>query len=381
MCVLLVCLVAALLPGDIAIAAPDTSPEACLEHYLDAVRQGVWPAARACWLPADLHASERLEIRYSDLPLKLDSASATVLERAAFQRGEITYSIGAAITDTAVARIPVELRYGNETVTQFYFAISTEIGWRLASPATAMSRNWPQQQSEFLDIHMQPPHRISATAVRTLDRLVTQTCERLEIPADRVELLRREKLGYLYCDKATVTDIVGAPTRGAALLQTDAVVTSEPCHLHELAHLLVNFALQDLPLYTLPMLQEGAAVALGGRWGRAPTVMHELGRFTLASDFIQIEELLTWHDFQRNLPDLTYAPSGVLVDFLLDQLGGPRFLALYRQLSGELATVQQLTPTTIQQRISTATGLIWPQLRTELEQLPEAVPRRGNTGP
>ena len=359
-----------LLRGPAAAGDPAT-PAALAESYLRAVMENDWRAARAAWSAAELAASERLGIVYADLPFKLDSSSLLVLEKDLCQSGDIDVSVDGITGDTSSARLRYRLRAGDESATITYHATATADGWRFVSPVAALSAGWPRKQTEYLDLRIQPSSTISDAALRRLDRFVAETCARLAVAPTRMDLLRHEKLGYYICDDATVEEIVGAPTRGVALLQTDAVVTSEPCHLHELAHLLVNFALQDLPLYTLPFVQEGTAVALGGRWGRAPEVMGSLGRFTLQEGFLAVEDLFTWHGFHENSPDLTYAPSGVLIDFLLDRLGGERFLALYRRLSGALDDLRLLERRVVRERILTAAGCDWRQLQSDFERFME----------
>jgi hypothetical protein len=363
------CIALAALPGAVGVAAEsDPSPEDLVEAHLRCVLDGDWAAARDLWLPSDLATAGRLGIRYRGQPFKLDSASPLTLERERLRAGEVRAPVGEAVVEGETARIPVRLRGGGQEGSFTYFAVRTDGGWRLASPATAVAAGWPRRESEFLELRIQPPLRIAGEAVRRLDRFVARACERLEVPPERIDLLRREKLGYILADEETVARIVGAPTRGAALLQTDDVVTGEPCHLHELAHLLINVALRDLPLFTLPFLQEGTAVALGGRWGRGPEVMRGLGKFTLEGGLLAVDDLLTWNDFHGNAPDLTYAPSGVLAGFLLGRLGGERFRDLYRDLSGDLDDLAGLDRAAVRERLCAAAGEDWPRLQEELDR-------------
>ena len=352
-------------PGTARSAGP-ASPEELAAGYLQAVLSENWAAVEALWLSEDVDASGRLGITYRGQPFKLDSASLVVLERAGIQSGEIAVSVGAVIDEGSFTRIRFRLQAGKETATADYYAVCTDNTWRFVSSTTALASTWERRETEFLRLRIQPTKRISEDAIHLLDGFIGETCERLGVSADRLELLRAEKFDYTLCDEAAVAEIVGAPTRGAALLQTDAVVTSEPCHLHELAHLLVNFALQELPLYTLPFLQEGTAVILGGRWGRTSEVMQGLGKYSLQCGMIKAEELLSWQDFESQSADWTYAPSGVLVGFLLDTLGSQCFLQLYGQLSGSFSDLRRLDQKTIQERIRIATGTDWETLQGEL---------------
>jgi hypothetical protein len=174
--------------------------------------------------------------------------------------------------------------------------------------------------------------------------------------------LARGKLGYLLLDPADVERLAGAPTVGVANLQQDVVVTSHPCHAHELAHLVVNAWLQDLPLYMLPLLQEGTAAHLGGRWGRHPRILDRVGRTTLTGGLVTLDDLLTRDAFLRQPADLTYAPAGVFAGFLLRNHGPTGLRAACLAVSGEAATVSSWSADQIRTKLATALGTTWDEL-------------------
>ncbi len=182
-----------------------------------------------------------------------------------------------------------------------------------------------------------------APALAALDSFTAVILERLGVPDERCRLLEREKIDYLFAPPDLVTELAGAPTVGVANLQVDAVVTSQSCHLHELVHELVNFRLQDLPLYTLPVLQEGLAVDLGGRWGRAPASLAPVGRMFLTEGFVDAADLLTWDGFRSMGADMSYPAAGVVAGWLLDTRGPDALLTAYRTLSGPPDSLAALT--------------------------------------
>lgn len=366
-------LAALFLPSAGGATGPAT-PADLAKTYLQAVLRNDWPEARDLWMPGDVGDSERLEISYTDVPFKGDCASLLVLERRRIESGQIEAFVGDITVEGTSAQIPFLLQIGEETAVTQYHAVHTRNGWRFTSPVSALSAGWDRRSTEFLDLHIQPSRPISEEAIRALDRFVGEACVRLGVSPDRIDLLRARKLGYYLCDESNVDRIVGATTRGAAWLPSDAVVTSEPCHLHELAHLLVNFARKDLPLYTMPFLQEGVAVALGGRWGRSSGVMQGLGKFTLQSGMLSIEELFSWQEFRDQAADWTYAPSGVFAGFLLDSLDSEQFLRLYGQLSGPWSELQQMSRSTVQEAICTAAKTDWATLQSRFSDYLEALP-------
>lgn len=342
-----------------------TTPEDLLTTYLHAIDSEDWTAAEACWSPADREVADRLGIVYEKVPLKIDCASPLLLERGRWSAdGVVTQASPAA--DDARAKLRVQLAPELGGRIAHYDATRIDGAWYLTLPTTARSAGWTRIDTEYLDVCTDDPRRVSDAALRRLDDFVREACDRLGVSAERIEHLRRQKLGYYLCDETTVEELAGAPTRGVALLPIDAVVTSEPCHLHELAHLLINYALRETPLYTLPVLQEGGAVALGGRWGRDALAMQGLGRFSLDSGLVTLEQLLPLESFHSLGADWTYAPSGVLVAYLLDELGGERFLDLYRLLSGDYAELARLTEGEIRGRLCVGAGRDWPELEREL---------------
>lgn len=320
-----------LLPAGAAQAGPDTA-RGVVEGYLEDARAGRWEAAARWWLPEDLERAERLGITYHDIPFKLDASSYLMMPGVA-AAGEPV--IGPPVGDPEEGPVRFEVTFPtNPPARSHYVAVRYETGWRLAAPVTALTRDWEVREFDYIRFRLQPGHLLLRKATAELDLFVHETGQRLGLSEERMALLAREKIDYVLCDDDIVEAIAGAPTKGVAVLPVDAVVTSEPFHAHELAHLLVGYAAQDLGLYVLPSLQEGIAVHLGGRWGRSAAVTNELGRYVVGEGIADIDAFLAWHDFRNQLPDLVYAPAGILAGYLLHELGPADFVALYRDYSG-----------------------------------------------
>jgi len=192
--------------------------------------------------------------------------------------------------------------------------------------------------------------------------------DRLDLDPGRLATLERQKLHYLLAAPDVVEYLAGTPTVGVANLQVDMVVTHHPHHAHELAHLLVNVWLQDVPLYTLPLLQEGLATHLGGRWGRAPGVLARVGRTSLSSGVVALEDLLTSRGFRAFSADLTYAPAGVLAGYLLDEFGAGGLRRAYLACSGTLEEVDRWSADEVKARIAAAVGEDWEEIVAGFER-------------
>ena len=126
------------------------------------------------------------------------------------------------------------------------------------------------------------------------------------------------------------------------ILAYDFIVTTFNAHYHELLHLLINYKLQKLPLFTHPFLQEGCAVAFGGRGGKEPNVILNIGLFLNNSEMLNYNSLLTKQDFYQVDISLSYPLSGLYNLFLFNQLGLEEYLKMYKKCSGSSDEVEKM---------------------------------------
>jgi len=70
-----------------------------------------------------------------------------------------------------------------------------------------------------------------------------------------------------------------------------------------------------------------------------------------------VESFLSWRDFRNQLPDLVYAPAGILAGYLLDEMGPGGFLDLYRDYSGWPGEVAASSSAEIQADLESRLGL------------------------
>lgn len=348
--------------------------DSLLESYVTAVLADDLAQAASCWRRVDRERAVALGVRYANAPLKVDSDSPLWNAREAIRRGACDWRLGRTGTAGAglLAGTPwreLVLSQGADTL-RFRYAFARDDAvagapWRLAAPVSLAFAQGIAGQSRFVDVADCRPGATAAGAeamAALLDSCVADMCARLAVPDSLRGRLARAKLRYLVADPAGVEALAGAPTVGVANLQLDVVVTSHLCHAHELAHLLVNAWLREPPLYTLPLLQEGIAVHLGGRWGRHPRVLDRLGRTTLATGVVAFDDLLTRDDFLGQPADLTYAPAGAFAGYVL-ATGGPEGLrAAMLAVSGGAIAVAALDRPGVQRALSVAMGQTWPVL-------------------
>ncbi len=152
----------------------------------------------------------------------------------------------------------------------------------------------------------------------------------LQINKDRVNLLQKEKINYILCkDENEIKTISGFDTRGIYILAYDEVITTFNTHYHELSHLLMNFKLQNLPLYTLPFFQEGFAVAVGGRGGIGRNILLNIGYFLEKSNYLKFNSILSKKDFVSENASMAYPAAGLYNYFLISNYGINSYIKLY----------------------------------------------------
>ncbi|HOX26926.1 MAG TPA: hypothetical protein PLL30_14175 [Candidatus Krumholzibacteria bacterium] len=312
-----------------------TTPADLVRTYVRYVLAGDDVAAAGCWREADLVSSRRLGIRYVDQPLKIDGDSPLWRAVGALRDGAATWAVSspAPVTDGS-AVVELSLQSGGQEIRHPYRVVREgERAWRLASPVMLEMASLPADTGTYVVA------RGRTVEIAVLDSCVAAMTKQLEFPPSRLGEIKRVKLGYLAMSADEVEQLVGAPTVGVANLQQDVVVTSHPCHAHELAHLVVNAWLGEMPLFTLPLLQEGIATDLGGRWGRHPRVLDRVGRTSLADRIVSLDDMLVRADFQALSADLTYPAAAVFVGYVRERFGAAGLRAAYLACSGTATKV------------------------------------------
>ena len=207
---------------------------------------------------------------------------------------------------------------------------------KFISPLSYHTKDWQIQQTEFIDFYLSDTNFFHPESADSLNSFVRKTAEKLNFSNEQITSLRENKINYIYCiDTAEIKKITGYNARGMLNLASDTVISTFSCHYHELVHLLVNFKLRELEVYTHPFLLEGLAVALGGRGGKEPKIIKDMGYFLESTGFLSYEDILTVAGFYSNDASLSYPVSGLYVSFLLEELGADKFLNLFRKYSSD----------------------------------------------
>jgi hypothetical protein len=207
---------------------------------------------------------------------------------------------------------------------------------KFISPLSYHTKDWQIQQTEFIDFYLSDTNFFHPESADSLNSFVRKTAEKLNFSNEQITSLRENKINYIYCiDTAEIKKITGYSARGVLNLASDTIISTFSSHYHELVHLFVNFKLRELEVYTHPFLLEGLAVALGGRGGKEPKIIKDMGYFLESTGFLSYEDILTVAGFYSNDASLSYPVSGLYVSFLLEELGADKFLNLFRKYSSD----------------------------------------------
>lgn len=142
-------------------------------------------------------------------------------------------------------------------------------------PSNYYSQGWKTTESRFFKFYISTPELFNAYTAERLDNFVLKMSSVLEYSEEDLALLEKEKIFYYFCkDDFEIEKLSGFKTLGIYNLASDLIITTYNCHYHEICHLLMNYKIKNVPLFTHPLLQEGFAVAYGGRGGREPIIQH-----------------------------------------------------------------------------------------------------------
>ena len=350
-------LVGVAIPG-FAIAG---TPRDVLQEYVAALKSENWAAAETLWTRAEVLRSEQLGIHFENIPAKYDCSSPLVLFRGAIASGRAIVSVSdTTVADTEPAAIVAVSSEGRIARMRYEFILDGS-RWRLASPVCAATRAWSILETRFARIHFRDTSLINDYALGELDRFVDSVLGVFTVPKERVLELEKWKIDYFLGDSLEVRRLTGFTTEGMNYLPLDAVISRYLPHYHELVHVLVNFALRDVPLYTAPWMQEGLAVAMGGRWGKSPATLMQLGAFLMSTGMTSFDDVLTYQGFHNGSGtlDMSYALSGVLVQYLMTQVSEEQLLSLYRKVSGTDSQIQSMSLAETHEHIARACGKTW----------------------
>lgn len=183
--------------------------------------------------------------------------------------------------------------------------------------------------------------------IKKLDDYVDKVALQLSISRSEKDALENKKILYVFCkDADEIKQITGYSSRGQYIINSDAVVTTYPCHFHEVSHFLINYKLKSLPLYTLPFIQEGLAVATGGRGGQSADVINDIGYYLVQNNITDYKSLFKIENFKNEDASISYPLAGLFSKYLLDK-NADDYLSFYRKYSGNIEVLSRINSESI----------------------------------
>jgi hypothetical protein len=307
------------------------------EAFIDSLIQG---NSVECFVdPRALHLSRRLGIQYegtenkSLISYEIDPSIGEKLEK-----NRAGYEIAIHSLDNDLSRLDF-LIPGLDYKKEFYFSCGLMI-----SPVSLFTRDWTIRESEHFRFIISDDRSFNTYCIDNLERFYSRAAGMLAFSEEQDDRIRSQKIYYILCkDGAEIERLTGFNTRGMYNLAYDLVVTTFNAHYHELMHLLMNYGLHRLELYTHPFLLEGFAAAFGGRGGKEPEVILRLGLFLQKSNMLDYTDLLSKDGFYDADASLSYPLAGLYNRFLFDEVGVEKYIALYKKYSGTADEIDRMT--------------------------------------
>lgn len=324
--------------------ASNVEVENVLNNYVRHVVSEDWDEAKKYWDPQIMERSDRLGINLTDIVAKYDCGSPLIYSLEMIRSENIKVSVVSTKDYGNYSTGTVQFVSGPDTVNYVYYLTNNNRMWKITSPLYFFTSDWQSIQTRFANVYFCDSTKLNSDALREIDECVERVCQMINVDAARMNLLENIKIDYFLCSKDDIKLLTGYDAKGITNFQYDAIVTQYLPHYHELAHLLFNFSLKEVPLYTLPLIQEGLAVAVGGRWGKSPRVVMQLGPTIIRENLCQLDNLLTRKEFNQEAgpADITYPIAGIFADMLLKQFGIECFQDIYLQLSGSSEEVNNM---------------------------------------
>lgn len=279
---------------------------------------------------SELNISNRLNIQYENVPNKyMISYDIDKNIKVKIQQNELKYSYCDQPLDDVYLKVVFKVSQINYEK-EFYFKDKL-----LISPITYYTRNWTRIESPHFIFIISDTTLFNRYCINNLEDYFLEMSSLLNFNKAQLDRIKSEKIYYFLCkDEKEIKHLTGFNTRGMYILAFDYVVTTYNAHYHELSHLLINYKLKRLPLYTHPFFQEGFAVAFGGRGGKEPNIILNLGSFLVQSRFLDYTSLLSKNYFYQFDVSLSYPMSGLYNLFLLNKVGIAQYLKIYQKYSG-----------------------------------------------
>ena len=347
-------------------------PEKVVRDYLAAIKAGEWAKAQSCWLQSEIERSNKLGIKFSGIDAKYDCTMPYINDRSRIALDQCLEIVKTDYTDSNKAVINVSFKCPmRKQTSQDYYLVNIDGGWRLCSSMFFYTDTWRIRQSKYFAIHYNDSTLINDFAIAAMDSFVDSLIDLLQVTSDRQQFLETHKIDYYLCTPGEMKLLSGYDAHGMTSFPFDAIITRHLPHTHEIVHLMANYALRELPLYTAPVIQEGLACCLGGRWGKTSAIINYWGNVSVSLGLTSLNDVITTGGFVNcgGGADAAYAVGSLFTQSLIDNFGAEKFLGFYKALSGDLPRAESLPADSIKSLAENIFKVNWNVIEDNFDKL------------
>lgn len=317
-----------------------------LSSYFDLMVSGNYESASYLWTAAAQERSNKLGIKYKDIPLKMDCTSPIVqdleLMKNYLQPPVKRYE---NIFDDKAQKLYYSAIVNGKNVQHTYFAEDDGRNYWLTFPQDLYAKDWTIKETQYFRLHIHPKQLeyVNSLLLDEADKFVARIGDSLGLSVYDLRHLESVKIEFFFCDSDELVEkITGFRTRGMYDKASSDIISSFFPHYHEIVHLLADYSLREVSLFVHPLFEEGLAVHYGGRWGKSTESLIPLGVFLYEQGIVSLDSMLDYNKFRSSEADIAYPLAGLFNRFILEKCGKQKYMALYRKLSGSNARMSAL---------------------------------------
>ncbi len=341
-----------------------------LAGYFDLIVSGNIESAYYLWTAECRERASRFGIEYENIPLKIDCYSPVVKDIETMRNHLQPPVKRSSKLPRGFSTLKYSALVKGELTEYTYYMRNVDNYFWLTFPQEYYAAGWATKQTKYFNIRYDSSLENSLNEINlaAADNFIESMAKKLQLSNDDLKMIAEKKIEYIYCESdSQVKEITGHLVKGTYDMPSNDIISAFFPHYHEIVHLLVNIKLRKLPLYTLPLMREGIAVDLGGRWGKAPKTLAVIGEYLLAEDIVSLDSIITFSDFNKvATSNIAYSVAGLFSGYLIDRLGIDSYFKLYRELSGDFKTLLFLSADDIKQKFVASVKLKnWDDLQTD----------------
>lgn len=333
-----------------------------MESYIELLSQEDYEAAGQLWHPQYIETCNRLGITYRDTPFKYDCVSPLLENIDLIRNGAATWNAVSTVLGPKQQKVILKISAPENTVSCEYFFFSDSTGTHMIPRFWMYLTNFSLVQTKYFDIYYHSESQLNDYSIFDLDVFVEKVATTFGVSPKKLLTLSHDRMEYFFVEsESEVAELLGFPSQGTYYTPCDVIISRRLPDYHELAMFMISYTQEDLGLYIDPFMTRGLACYVGGRFGQANDVMWQISNFTLENEIFSLDDILTFDGFHKTIGniDFSFPLSLGLVTSLIDDFGINDVLSMLRDLSGNVAFINNLSVDEVKTVLETKTGRTW----------------------